>query len=124
MPERIQSYLRANYPKYRGDTVTDEMRHKMKDMWYVPDPNRMADIEKIRQKKLFKEFEDYIAESKKSSKRLKTFRSEVVMAGFQTLWTAKDYATIVLVGDHLPPTAVNEDLFLTQFISNARMMLE
>lgn len=124
MPERVLAYLRANYPKYRGDTVTDEMRQKMKDCWYVPDPNRMADIEKIRQKKLWKEFESYVAESRKSSKRLKVFRSEVVKAGFQKLWTDKDYATIILVGDHLPPTAVAEDLFLTQFISNARVMVE
>jgi hypothetical protein len=48
----------------------------------------------------------------------------VVKAGFQKLWTDKEYATIILVGDHLPPTAVAEDLFLTQFISNARVMLE
>jgi hypothetical protein len=124
MPERILAYLRANYPKYRGDTVTDEMRQKMKDCWYVPDPNRMADIEKIRQKKLWKEFEAYVEESRKSTKRLKAFRSEVVKAGFQKLWTGKDYKTIILVGDHLPPTAVAEDLFLTQFISNARVMVE
>ncbi len=124
MPERLLSYLRANYPKYRGDTITDEMRQKMKECWYVPDPNRMADIEKIRQRKLWKEFEGYIEESRKSSKRLKMFRSEVVKAGFQKLWTDKDYATILLVGDHLPPTAVNEDIFLTQFTSNARVMLE
>lgn len=124
MPERLLSYLRANYPKYRGETVTDEMRQKMKACWYVPDPNRLADIEKIRQKKIWKEFEGYIDESRKSSKRLKVFRSEVVKAGFQKLWTDRDYATIVLVGDHLPPTAVHENLFLTQFISNARVMLE
>ena len=124
MPERILTYLRANYPKYRGDTVSDEMRQKMKDCWYVPDPNRMADIEKIRQKKLWKEFEGYVEASRKSTKRLKTFRSEVVKAGFQKLWTDKEYATIILVGDHLPPTAVAEDLFLTQFISNAKVMLE
>lgn len=124
MPERVVSYLRANYPKYRVQTVTDETRQKMKDCWYVPDPKHMADIDKLRQKKLWKEFEGYIEQSRKSSKRLKTFRSEVVKAGFQKLWTEKDYATIVLVGEHLPPTAVNEDLFLTQFISNARVMLE
>lgn len=124
IPERIVSYLRANYPKYRVDTVTDEMRQKMKECWYVPDPNRLADIEQIRQKKLWKEFEGYMEESRKSTKRLKTFRSEVVKAGFQKLWTEKEYAAIMLVGEHLPPAAVNEDLFLTQFISNARVMLE
>ena len=124
MPERLVSYLRANYPKYRGEVVTDEMQRKMKACWYVPDPNRLADMEKIRQKKLWKEFEGYIAASRKSSKRLKVFRSEVVKAGFQKLWTERDYATIVLVGDHLPPPAVNDDLFLSQFLSNARGMLE
>lgn len=124
MPERVLSYLRANYPKYRGDTVTDEMRQKMKECWYVPDANRLVDIEKIRQKKLWKEFEAYLDASRKSSKRLKTFRSEVVKAGFQKLWTDKDYATIVLVGDHLPPTAVEDDLFLSQFLMNARGMVE
>jgi len=124
MPERVLSYLRANYPKYRGDTVTDEMRQKMKECWYVPDANRLADIEKIRQKKLWKEFEAYLDASRKSAKRLKTFRSEVVKAGFQKLWTDKDYATIVLVGDHLPPTAVEDDLFLSQFVMNARGMVE
>jgi hypothetical protein len=96
----------------------------MKDCWYVPDPNRMADIEKVRLKKLWREFESYVEEAQKSSKRLKAFRSEVVKAGFQRLWTEKDYRTIILVGDHLPANAVAEDLFLIQFINNARVMME
>lgn len=124
LPERILSYLRANYPKYRGDTITEEMRQKVKECWYVPDPNRLADIEKIRQKKLWKEFEAYVDASRKSTKRLKTFRSEVVKAGFLKLWTDKDYATLVLVSDHLPPTAVAEDLSISQFVMNARGMVE
>ena len=124
MPGQITSYLRANYPKYRGDTVTDEMRQKTKEYWYVPDPTRMVDIEKVRERKLWREFEEYMEQSRKSAKRLKTFRSEVVRAGFQRLWTAKDYPTILLIGEHLPPTAVADDLSLIQFINNARMMAE
>src|SRR5690606_11325425 len=56
---------------------------RAKDRWYVPDPNKAADLEKIRERTLLREFEEY-RESKQ--KRLRVFRLEAVRAGFKKAW--------------------------------------
>ena len=55
------------------------MRAKARDRWYVPDPNRAGDLEKLREKALLKEFDAY----KQEKKKLKVFRLEAVRAGFR-----------------------------------------
>lgn len=35
------------------------LKLKAKDRWYVPDPNKQADLEKLREKSLLREFETY-----------------------------------------------------------------
>ncbi|MCJ8283420.1 MAG: hypothetical protein MJK14_27455, partial [Rivularia sp. ALOHA_DT_140] len=54
-----------------------------KDKWYVPDPNQAIDLEKLRDKALLKEFEDY---RQSKQKKLKQFRLEAVRAGFKKAW--------------------------------------
>ena len=36
--------------------------------WYVPDPNKQADLEKLREKALLREFNGYIEELKNNKK--------------------------------------------------------
>ena len=83
--------------------------------WYIPDLNRRSDLEKIREKNLLKEFEDY----KKSKGRLKKFRTEAVRAGFKKAWHEKDYNTIIEIGDRLPTTVLQEDSTLLMYYDNA-----
>jgi hypothetical protein len=66
--------------------------------WYVPDPKRADDLEKLRAKTLLREFAAY-ADSKG---KLNRFRSEAIYAGFKDAWSRRDYATIARVGERLP----------------------
>ena len=66
--------------------------------WYVPDPKRAEDLDRLRAKALIKEFASY-ADSKG---KLDRFRSEAIYAGFKEAWARRDYATIARVGGRLP----------------------
>lgn len=73
--------------------------------WYVPDVTKAADVIKLREKKLLKEFEGYLS----SKGKLKLFRTEAVRVGFAKLWTDKNYKLIVETADRLPESVIQED---------------
>lgn len=73
--------------------------------WYVPDVTKAADVLKLREKKLLKEFEGYLT----SKGKLKLFRAEAVRVGFAKLWTDKNYKLIVETADRLPESVIQED---------------
>ena len=60
---------------------------------------------KLRQKKLWREFEGYLH----SKGKLRQFRSEAVRAGFSRLWKEKNYQAIVEVAERLPEQTIQED---------------
>jgi hypothetical protein len=72
----------------------------------VPDPNKARDLEMIRERALLKEFEAYRSFA---GRRLKTFRLEVMRAGFKNAWANKDYATIIAIARKVPEEALQED---------------
>jgi len=86
--------------------------------WYVPDPNKQLDLEKLRDKALLREFEEY---KTSKLKRLKMFRTEAVRVGFKGAWAARDYQTIVSVAQKLPEDVLQEDLTILQYYDNASM---
>lgn len=88
--------------------------------WYVPDPNKQSDLEKIREKALLKEFEEY----KEGRGRLKVFRTEALRAGFKACWAARDYKTIVDVAKRIPDTVLQEDSSLLMYYDNALMRMD
>ena len=88
--------------------------------WYVPDPNREADLEKLREKALLREFETY----KTTKGRLKVFRTEAIRAGFKKCWSERDYDMIIEIGDRLPPEILQEDDVLLMYYDNAQTRLE
>ncbi|MCH5889418.1 hypothetical protein MMA62_24040, partial [Salmonella enterica] len=58
VPEKIHRYLSSNWPKLRNLEKNDPMLiAKAKNRWYVPDPNKAADLDKLREKSLLREFE-------------------------------------------------------------------
>lgn len=75
------------------------------EKWYVPDVSKEADVAKLREKNLLKEFEGYLA----TKGKLRLFRSEAVRVGFAKLWKDKNYKLIVETAERLPEQTVQED---------------
>jgi 16S rRNA G966 N2-methylase RsmD len=117
MPTQIHSYLSTNFKELRNLPKDDEnLRGKGKDRWYVPDPNKAGDLEKLRERSLLKEFEDYRTSSQK---RLKVFRLEAVRAGFKKAWQERDYAVIIAVARKIPESVLQEDPKLLMWYDQA-----
>ena len=117
VPNQIHSYLSTNFKELRNLPKDDEsLRAKGKDRWYVPDPNKAGDLEKLRERSLLKEFEEYRATTQK---RLKVFRLEAVRAGFKKAWQERDYATIITVARKIPETILQEDPKLIMWYDQA-----
>jgi len=117
VPNQIHSYLSTNFKDLRNLSKDDEhLRVKGKDRWYVPDPNKAGDLEKLRERSLLKEFEDYRTSSQK---RLKVFRLEAVRTGFKKAWQERDYATIITVAQKVPENILQEDPKLLMWYDQA-----
>lgn len=76
-----------------------------KGRWYIPDVTKEGDVAKLREKKLWKEFEGYL----NSKGKLKLFRSEAIRVGFSRLWKDKNYQAIVNIANRLPEKTIQED---------------
>lgn len=125
VPDQIGSYLRRNYHEYRGlDNSNDKLKSKAQNYWYVPDPNKQADLENLREKALLREFDNYVEELRTHKKKLKHFRTEAIRAGFKKAWTEKEYSQIVRVGDRLPETVIQEDDKLLMYYDNAQIRID
>lgn len=96
-------------------TTHPALLREAENRWYVPDPNKAGDLERLREKALLKEFEIYKAEKKK----LKVFRLEAVRAGFKKAWQERDYATIIAVADKIPNNVLEEDPKLLMWYDQA-----
>ena len=116
VPEQIHAYLSTNWKEFRNLPKDDtSLVAKARERWYVPDPNKAADLEKLREKALLMEFEEYIEEKKK----LKVFRLEAVRAGFKKSWQERDYAIIVAVAAKLPGNVLEGDPKLLMWYDQA-----
>lgn len=125
VPDQIAGYLRRNYHDYRGlENTNDKLKEKAINRWYVPDPNKQADLEKLREKALLREFEHYVDELSTHKKKLRQFRTEAIRAGFKKAWSEKNYEKIVTVGDRLPETVIQEDDKLLMYYDNAQVRLD
>lgn len=117
VPSQIHSYLSSNFRELRNLAKDNPLlKARAKDRWYVPDPNKANDLEKIRERTLIQEFEEY-RESRQ--KRLKVFRLEAVRAGFKKAWQERDYSTIIAVADKIPETILQEDSKLLMWYDQA-----
>lgn len=125
VPSQIHAYLSTNYKDLRElDKEDSALRRKGKDRWYVADPNKQADLEKLREKSLLREFAVYVVEINSSKKKLKQFRLEAIRAGFKKAWGDKDYKTIVDIGSKLPEAVLQEDDKLLMYYDNAQIRLD
>ena len=116
VPEQIHAYLSSNWKELRNLPKDDPaLLAKAQDRWYVPDPNKAGDLEKLREKALLKEFSEY----RQFPKKLKVFRLEAVRAGFKKSWQDRDYATIITVAEKIPNNVLEEDPKLLMWYDQA-----
>jgi hypothetical protein len=92
--------------------------HEARDRWYIPDPNKASDLEKLRERALLHEFEEYVALAS-SQRKLKVFRLEAVRAGFKKAWQERDYATIIAVARKIPENVLQDDPKLLMWYDQA-----
>ena len=85
------------------------------EKWYVANPENEADLEKLRNKRLLKQFEAYKEEAAKPKGKIKEVRVESLRVGFKQCYQEKDFKTIVQIGDRIPNNLLMEDEVLLQF---------
>ena len=100
-------------------THNQELLHKAANRWYVPDPNKAGDLEKLREKDLLKQFEEY----KKAKKKLKIVRLEALRAGFKKAWQEQGYKVIIAIAEKIPHNLLEEDPKLLMWYDQARTRL-
>ncbi len=98
------------------ETADPELLRAAKDRWYVPDPERERDLEKLRERGLLREFEEY---RDFKGRRLRVFRLEAVRAGFKKAFAERDYATILEVARKIPESVLQEDPKLLMWYDQA-----
>lgn len=121
VPNPIHAYLSSNFKELRNLQKSHAtLREKAKERWYVPDPHKAGDLEKLRERALLAEFEEYKASKQRN---LKVFRTEAVRAGFKAAYDRQDYKTVVAVAAKLPETVLQEDEKLLMYFDVATMRL-
>jgi hypothetical protein len=121
-PKFLRELHKANYeqlPELR-ELLQQNFLEDDHDRWYVPDPSRFIDLEKLRERALLAEFAEYRGSLQK---QLKSFRTEAIRAGFKAAWAARDYQTIVTVAEKLPEAVVQEDQTILMYYDNASTRL-
>ena len=117
VPSQVHTYLSTNWKELRNLLKEDPLLvSKAADRWFVPDPNKAGDLEKLREKSLLKEFEEYKVSSQR---QLKVFRFEAMRAGFRKAWQDRDYVTIVTVARKIPDNVLQEDPKLLMWFDQA-----
>ena len=118
LPPQIHSYLSTNYKDLRNLPKDDStLLNKAKDRWYVPNPEREEDLQKLRERELLKQFEEYKSHA---GKKLKLVRMEAVRCGFKKAWQDRDYATIISVSEKIPQNILQEDQKLLMWYDQAQ----
>jgi hypothetical protein len=117
VPSQIHSYLSTNFRELRNLPKDNPILCiKAKDRWYVPDPNKVGDLENLSERALLREFEEY-RESKQ--RRFKVFRLEAVRASFKKAWQERDYPSIITVAGKIPENVLREDFKLLMWSDQA-----
>lgn len=119
VPSQIKSYLSTNWREYRSvEADNPSLQAKAKDRWYVPDPGKSADLARLRERQLLREFEHYRTST---ARKIRLFRTEAVRVGFKRAYDERDWETIVAIAERLPDSVVQEDEKLLMYYDVARM---
>ena len=116
VPSQIHSYLSTNFKDLRNMPKDDPLlREKGESRWYVPDPRKAGDLEKVRERALLRDFEEY----RTTRRRLTKFRSEAIRAGFRRAWQEREYQTIIDVARRIPDSVLERDPKLLMWYDQA-----
>ena len=122
VPSQIHTYLSSNFKGLRNlPKDHPALRAKAAGRWYLPDPNKAADVEMRRTRALLREFDEY---RQSQQRRLKRFRLEAVRAGFFRAYQDRNYATIIAVAKKIPETVLREDQKLMLWYDQALTRVE
>jgi hypothetical protein len=142
VPPQIHSYLSTNFKDCRKLAKSDPaLKEHAKDRYYVPDPKKAGDLEKIRERALLREFWEYLPAGYKpqtkpddqaelpgmvaagakvlQGKKMTVLRMEAVRAGFKYCWQNRDYRSIVTVAKRIPEDVLQEDPKLLMWYDQA-----
>jgi hypothetical protein len=121
VPSQIHAYLSTNFKDLRNlGKSSSQLIEKAAGRWYVPDPGKQGDLDRVRERALLRDFAEYV-ESKQ--RKLRLFRTEAVRTGFKAAYEAGDYKTIVAVAGKLPESVLQEDEKLLMYYDVASMRL-
>jgi DNA modification methylase len=98
-----------------ADILEDNFLKDPNGKWYVANPENEVDLEKLRNKRLLKQFDTYKEEAAKPKGKIKEARVEALRVGFKQCYQDKDFKTIVQIGDRIPNNLLMEDEVLLQF---------
>jgi DNA modification methylase/rubredoxin len=121
-PKFLRELHQARHEKLPelSDVLAQNLLKDEHDRWYVPDPARQEDLERLRERSLLREFQEYA----QGKGRLKIFRTEAVRAGFKHAWHERGYRLIIQVAERLPESVLQEDAGLLMYYDNALMRAE
>ena len=143
VPSQIHSYLSTQFKELRNlGKDRPQLRDKARNRWYVPDPKKNIDVEKVRNKHLLEEFWSYLPAGYSppalnsnrgdnlpaltvplpkisKGKKLKELRTEAVRVGFKYCYQHKDYQTILVIAEMLPESVIQEDEALQMYYDTA-----
>jgi hypothetical protein len=117
-PKFLQDWHRNKFEQMPEllDMLKENFLQDEDGKWYVPDLSDKADLEKLRRKRLLKDFYDIYT---KGTGRIKNARTEAIRVGFDECWKERNYSLIVKIGDRLPETILQEDPALLMYYDNA-----
>lgn len=97
------------------DMLEDNFLQNEAGAWYIPDMENEIDLEKVRTRRLLKQFDAYREQASKPKGKIKEARVEALRAGFKQCYKDKDFKTIVTIGDCIPNNLLMEDEVLLQY---------
>lgn len=117
-PKYLQELHQAKFEQMPEllDMLKENFLQDDEGKWYVPNLSDKADLEKLRRKRLLKDFFDIYANG---TGRIKNARTEAIRVGFDECWKERNYSLIVKVGDRLPEDVLQEDPALLMYYDNA-----
>ena len=116
-PKFLQELHQNKYEKLPelSEILEENFLEDYKANWHIPDPTKLKDLEKLREKSLLREFQTYV----ESKSKLKQFRLEAIRAGFKKNWSENNYKSIVDIANRLPEQIIQEDSSLLMYYDNS-----
>ncbi len=116
-PKFLKEIHKSKYEKLPelSEILVQNFLENEKGKWYISDPTKLKDLEKLRDKSLLREFQTY----QESKGKLKQFRLEAIRAGFKKKWSENNYQSIVDIANKLPIETIQENNNLLMYYDNS-----